>query len=332
MIRFLFFTLLFARACTAAAQGMWDRPPKFFFEADIKSGEFNEKLTTSSLTANYPNGLNAVAAKVNFTESNSFAYDLQFGYYFNYARTFGIGTGIFYMTQKGNISTDTFHIEYEATDYKGNVYRQLVSSDGPINESVKISNLTIPLYLRYKKAIIEDLFLTVDGGVLFSLLMQNSYSTNASFDYEAIYKFEGSSSNPGTLYDGAAIPASQDWVITRAQFLKDNPNGDAQAYFSALHSVGYNVGLNEAVNKTGSVSYNNKSIGFMLQPALNYKIRDKIYGKAGFYLMEESFVNQTQNNNTPLTGKMGDYNSLLTYTKSIQSLNYGFLFGINFYF
>jgi len=330
----LLFSLLICLVARTPVWGQapWELFPQFFLEGDFKIGEFSEKLGTASLTNSYPNVLNPVSGNITFTESRSNSYNLEFGGYLNHKRTFGIGTGFIYQRQRGNIGTDTFHVEFESTDYKGNVFRQLISSNGPINESVKISSISIPIFLRYRKDIVEDLFLTVDAGVVLNVMLQNKYATNTGFDYEAIYKFAGSSNNPNTVYDNSPIPGPSDWLITSAQFLKTNPNGDVTEYFNFLHGLGYNVGLGDSVRKSGTVTYHSKSIGFNLQPALNYKISPKIYGKAGLYVMYQSFENATQNTSGQFASKMGDYNSLLNYTKTIQSISYGVMFGINYLF
>ena len=303
-------------------------PPGFFFEAAIQSGEFSENFNAASLASGYANALNATGGNLSFTGNKSFSYNLQGGYYFNHKRNLGIGTGILLLTQSGTMQSDSFHVEYMAHDYQGNVYRQLISSNGNINESVKTINLSIPLFLRYKKDITDDLFLTIDGGILYNLLLQNKYSGNQGFDYEAIYKIQGSGTNLTYMYDNAATPGGTDWLVTKQEFLKDNPNGNMQAYFNSLKSIGYNVGLGDTARKSGKVNYSNKSVGFTFQSAINYKIRDRIYGKGGIYVLSQSFTNSSYSNSTALTDKPGTYNSLLNFSKGVQNWSYGFVFGI----
>jgi hypothetical protein len=334
-MRRLFLLLLIIVAMPYAVTGQiryGDGPsPKFFVEADFRVGGFSENITTNSLTSAYSGALNPYAGNINFTGTKSFSYHLQLGYYFNRKRNLGIGTGIFFMRQTGNLEMDSFHVEYMATDYQNDVYRQLISSNGQLNETVKVSNITIPLILRYRKDIIQDLFLTVDAGILYNIMLQNKYSATAGFDYEAIYKIQGTGTNLSYVYDNAATPGGTDWLITKAEFQKDNPNGDMQAYFNSLKSLGYNVGLGDTARKSGKIKYTNTSVGFTFQSAINYKLRDKIYGKAGLFVMEESFSNSANNSFMPLTSKPFEYNSILNYTKSVQTWSYGLLFGLSFY-
>jgi hypothetical protein len=331
---FLLISLFFINISILRSQIRYeDGPPaRFFAGGDFKTGQYSEKFNSASLTSAYSGVINPYGGNISFKGSQAMAFNAEGGYYFNHNRNIGIGAGIFYSSQKGTASADSFHVEYMNFDYKGHVFRQLLSSEGGVNESVKSSNISIPLFLRYKKGIMTDMFISIDGGILFNMMMQNKYNGSAAFDYEAIYKIEGSGTNLTYLYDNSPYPGETDWLVTKAQFLKNNPNGDFQAYFNSLQKTGFNVGLGDTSGKSGKIKFTHKSIGFTLQAALNYKLRDNIYGKAGFYLQEQAFSNPSSGSPAPITGQPGDYNSLLNYPKTIEIWNYGFLFGINFYF
>jgi len=323
-------TLIFIDPIAAQVRYGDGPPPKTFLEADFGVAASAENINSPSLYSGYANPINTYAGNLSYNSGKSNSYKIQGGYYFGRHRNFGIGTGLIYSRQSGSLGLDSFNVDYKAVDFNGNVYRQQINADGPINENIKTSNVSVPIFLRYKKDLTNDMFLTADLGVSYNLLFQNNYSASGAFDYEAVYKIEGTGTNLTYLYDNAVVPGSTDWLVTKAEFNKDNPNGNIQAYFNQLHELGYNVGLGDTIKKNGKVNYTNKTAGFNFQVALNYKIRDKIYGKAGLYVMEQTISNPANNNTTLLTDKPGEYNSLLNLTRNVQTWNYGIQFGIGF--
>ena len=316
-----------------SGQVMGDHALHFFFDADIKFGTITPNCTSIPLASNYPALVNPYEGKLKFTNATSFGYNAQFGYYFGNNSHFGISAGLLYLTQQGNVSMDTFHIEYKATDYKGNTFRQVISSDKGIHESYSALNVNIPLLLRYRQAFSDKISWTLDAGVLCNIQMQNNYNSNSRFDYEAIYQLQGTGTNLTYVYDNGSHPGAQDWLITKAEFTKDNPKGNIQDYFNSLKTVGFNVGLNQDIaKKSGQVMYQMTSLGIMLQTGINIKLNGRTELKVGAYYLSQSFSNPANTKRLLLTNNLGDYNSLLNYIKNIQSDNAGFTLGINFLF
>jgi len=316
--------------------------PSFFVDVDANGGLLNQQAKTAPLTLNYPNVVNPYVGKLSFSSGINTSADVELGYYITRNRAFGIGIGFMMSRQTSSLGLDTFHVEYKATDFKGNVFRQVVSTDHPISENINRNSINIPILLRYKKDISRKTFFTADGGLLYNIQLQNTWTTNANFNYEAIYEFTGSSSNPGTVYDNSSVPGSKDLIWTQSQVLKNNPGVNLDNYFATRNQAGYSIGLNEKTNKnSGSFNMVSGSLGYTLNAALNFRITRKVYFKFGGYYLAQNFNNTSQNNALPLTSKIirnssgqdigVDYNSLINNIKTIQTNSYGITLGLKIY-
>jgi hypothetical protein len=328
-----FLLILFVIAASyghVSAQVRGDNMVHYYLDADIRSGNYNRDATSIPFTANYPDAVNPVEGKLKFSDASTFGYDIQLGYYFSRKNHFGIEAGIMYLRQQGNLSLDTFHVEYSSRDYKGNAYRQVISSRRGIHEAITSSNLSIPVLLRYKLKASKLISLTFDGGILVGIPLQNDYNAASKFDYEAIYKIGGTGTNLSFTYDNGTVPDQRDWLITKNEFAKDNPKGNMQDYFTSLRAVGYNVGINQAVNTSGHVDYRAKTVGYMFQAAIDIQLNKVMMAKVGGYYLSQSFKNTSNTDNLQLTGQPGDYNSLLNYNRTIVNESYGFSLGLMF--
>ncbi len=332
----LFFLLIIA-GTSARAQNdsvRWmpapDGSSMWTVEGNVLFGSLSQNLTTANSSGNYLNGVNVNQGNLTFKESGTVGIDAQVGWFPGKQRHWGLGTGLMFLRQHGNVQLDNFHAEYQAIDDAGNIYRQVVTPDQPIEEHLKISNFNIPLLAKYKTRFSEKWGFSADAGLLFNLKMTNRYSTNASFDYEAIYKYADVPAGVPTVYDNSPVPGSTDFLITKAAYLNTNPNGNAATFISSEHSLGYNVGLGvKPDTKTGSVSYTNGSVGFLLRPALNYYLSHNLALNFGLY-----YLYQAPKNNAPtdytLTKNMGDYSSVLNNVTKSQDQSFGFNVGIRF--
>ncbi len=333
----ILFLLISAGALSASAQNnsapqapapngssMWT------VEGNVLFGSLSQKLTTANSTGNYLNGVNVNQGNLTFKTSGTVGIDAQVGWFPGKQRHWGIGTGIMYLRQHGHAILDSFHAEYQATDGKGNIYRQVVTADEPVDERLKISNVNIPLVLKYKTRFTEKWGCSVDAGLLFNLKMTNRYNSDASFDYEAIYKYADAPGGLPTTYDNSPTPGTTDFLITKAAFLATDKNGDVAKFFSDQHALGYNVGLGvKPNNNSGSVSYTNGSVGFLLRPSVNYFLSDNLSLNFGLY-----YLFQAPKNNAPtdytLTKNMGDYSSVLNNVTKSQDQSFGLNIGIRF--
>jgi hypothetical protein len=314
--------------------------PSFFVDVDANVGVLMQKASGGVNTANYPSLVTATSGKLSFTNGLYTSADVQFGYYIDRNRSFGIGTGIVVSQSSGTLGLDTFHAEFKAYDYKGNVFRQIVSTDHPIAETENRTSISIPILLRYKKDINPKTLFTVDAGLLYNIQSQDKWSTNANFDYEAIYHFINNGS--ATTYESSLVPGNEDLIWTKTAVVKQNPGVNLNNFFATRNAALYSIGLNENVNKkSGTLKPVTGSLGYTAAAAFNFKIGKKIYFRLGAYYLTQTFNNTSQANNSVLTSKIirnvagqdvgVDYSSLMAGTKSVQTSSYGITLGFKIY-
>ena len=238
---------------------------RWCIDANVMGGMVSQGLTLNNTTGNYLNSVSSNSGSAKFSNGSSFGGEWQLGYFFGHKRHFGVGAGIMYLAQQGDVTLSGYHVEFQSVDQNSHLFRQVLSTNGDIKEKESISNFNIPILLKYKNRFSKHWGFTADAGLMINLQEKNSYTTNASFNYEAIYKSESGA----FVYDNAAIPATSDVFWTKTNWVKDNPTGDVNAYFAQQRTNGYNVGLGVTPSSTtGSVSYLTGSVGFLVSPAI----------------------------------------------------------------
>lgn len=307
-------------------------PSGWTVELNGIGGGLKQNITAVDPTSYYSNALNTGFSDLKFSRGRTYGFDVQAGYFFDEAQHFGAGTGFMYMAQKGDLSMSDFHVEYQSTDNSGNTFRQIISANHPITENLVTTNINIPVVFKYKTEFSDYLGLTVDAGVVFNLVERNSYWSNASFDYEAIYKYTGVEGNIVPVYDNSPVPAASDLIITRQQYLNTHTPGAIREYFNSLAAKGYNVGLGVTPNNNaGSVLYNSGSLGILLRPALSIYLSEQVELNVGAYYLYQNFTHPAPQSSR-ITDKLGDYNSLLTTVTSDINSSYGASVGIRYSF
>ena len=311
-------------------------------DLQVNGGLLSQKITTIPFSENYPQALNALQSDIRFSSGQSMGYDFRLGYYFNKKRSLGVGIGINYYKQTGNLNLDTFHIEFRSTDAKYATFRQMISTSRGIREEITARSYNIPLVLKYKKDFNSKLALTVDAGIVYNLSVRNSYNTDARFNYEAVYLFEGGDSTV-PIYDANPVPSSQAYLVTRDNFIKKYPNDDIVKYFDFHQNMGKSVGLNLSANeRSGNVTYKSGSLGYTGEIAINYMFVRNICLRGGVYYTAQSFTNTSNNNSLRLTDAVvrdannkvvgTTYNSMLNEMQTARNANYGIVLGARVYF
>jgi outer membrane protein OmpA-like peptidoglycan-associated protein len=275
---------------------------------------------------------------LNFNSGISQGGDISIGYFLGKKQMFGLGIGASVLQQSGDMTLDSFHVEYQRTDAFGHPYRQIitstnstaadsVSSAKPIKENLSITNVSIPILLKFKHQFTKVFGVSADLGALINLYYMNQYTTNAVFDYEAVYKI-GNSGNYS--YETSSPYGANDWVITRKFISQHDPSNFAAA-IADLNKSGLNVGLNQVPKSTsGNVNYSIPSFGAMVQGNLTYKLNYRVTFMLGGYYIYQMFQ-QSNTGNWMLTNKIGDYNSMLQGVKQTSSVTYGLNIGIRYF-
>ena len=301
-------------------------------DANLTGGALSQNITSNSPLTGYGNTLNSHYSSLKFNGGVSTGVDVEVDRFYGRGYHWGFGLGVMYMYQQGNVTMNNFHVEYQSLDNFGNTFRQLITADQPIKETIGVSNFNIPLLLKYKTRISTKVGLTADAGVLVNLQERNSYSTNASFDYEAIYKAGTNENGTSTwVYDNSPVPASTDVLLTKSQYLSTHSGADLQNYFNTLRSEGYNVGLGVNPQQgSGKINYNIGSVGFLFRPAVSIYLSERIALNLGLYYLYQGFTNNPSASNQ-ITNKVGSYNSVLNSVTSVANSSYGVSAGIRYF-
>jgi len=296
-------------------------------DGNLTAGFLFQDITTNSLLRGYSNSINGSAGTVSFDNGVSRGIDINVGYFFGCKRHYGIGLGLMYMYQQGDLTMDNFHVEYQSLDYFGNTFRQVLTANRRVKESISTSNLNIPVVFKYQRWFSNRVGFMADMGLLFNVLEKHEYTTDASFDYEAIYRYTGTQGNVVTVYDNSPTPDASDLLITRTtNMLSSSSNSaDLQNYFNKLRADGYNVGLNvRPSHNKGSVYYNAPSVGILIRPAVSLWLNDYVALNLGLYYVYQNFTNDAPANYR-ITDQVGSYSSIANSVS--RSVNNSF--GIN---
>ena len=304
---------------------------RWCLDINVTGGALWQHILADNPESHYLNAQNGRSSDLQFTKGSSFGIDAEIAYFFDEHRNWGIGAGLLYMHQNGTVGLDNFHVEYQSVDYAGNIFRQVVTASNPIHETIGIDNLNIPLMLKYKNRFSRSVGFTADAGVFINVTETNAYNTDASFDYEAIYKFTGAQGASATVYETSSVPASTDLLITKAQYVSTHPASSVDNYFNTLRSQGNNVGLGvRPNNNTGTVSYKSGSGGLLLRPAVSFSVSDQVALNLGLYYVYQKFQH-TATGTYRITDKVGEYNSVLNTVSSVSSNSFGISFGIRLF-
>jgi outer membrane protein OmpA-like peptidoglycan-associated protein len=310
--------------------------PAWVIDVNGLGGVLTQDLKATNTLGNYNNVITSVSnngGELKFDNGRSFGFDAQVGYFFGRSRRFGIGAGFMYLYQQGDLTmSDKFHVEYQSTDANGDVFRQVVSSQYPIKETQKITNINIPVLLKYKVRFSKVLGFTADAGALVNLQTRSSYQTNASFNYEAIYqRIPNGDGSVTSVYDNSPAYSQNDQVFLINKYVPTNQT--VEQYFNAtLPAKGYNTGIGvKPGNNSGSFDYTMGSIGFIVRPQLSFYLSDMVALNVGGYYLYQPEMN-TVKGSYQLTNKVGDYSSVLNTVNSGHSQSYGGNVGLRFYF
>ncbi|MBC7552645.1 MAG: OmpA family protein [Taibaiella sp.] len=296
---------------------------RWVIDVNLKGGALMKDITRSDAIT-LLNPVNMDLGTMKFSKGMSYGFDAQLGFFFGKKRHFGIGSGIAYFMQQGDMSLDKYHAEYQSIDFQGHVFRQLVTATTPITEKLKITNVNIPLLLKYKKRFNKTWGFTADAGVLFNVQNKNSYTTDASFDYEAIYTKSTTGGSTTYSYDNS-VGATD---VRNEKWLRSNQTA---SFFAAKRTAGYNVGLGVAPGSNkGDYSYTTGSIGFLVQPSVNLFLSNNVALNFGLYYMYQPVKNTNEVTNG-ITNQVGDYSSILKTVGTSNNQSFGGNVGVRFF-
>lgn len=301
-------------------------------DINTMGGWLTQKYTVAAPSVSYKNPMDAKISTMQFSKGATYGMELQGSYFFGEDQHWGAGMGLMYLYQHGYAAIDKFSIQYQSTDKFGNTFRQVITADQPVKENLDMYNISIPVLAKYRTKFTRSIGFSADAGFLVNLQQSNSYNTSASFDYEAIYKYQGTQGNLSTVYDNAILPGPADLVITKGRYLTDHSAAGINDYFNSVAAQGYNVGLNvKPNNTTGKVAYKKYSVGLLFRPTVSFYLDDHLILNAGAYYMMQNFTHDVAAN-SKLTDKVGDYNSMLSSVTKTATNSYGISIGLRYSF
>jgi outer membrane protein OmpA-like peptidoglycan-associated protein len=350
-------------AATSSMAGMSSTPihrlksndqvlPRWAVDLNYRFGILSQTIETIGLKEAYgPNNLNSSRyVQPTFSNGSGNGGEIALSYFFNKSRTFGVGLGVQYMHYTGSMQMDTMFSDFQNTDSKNRIYRQIIRSNGPLTEEVKINNLNIPLLLRFKHQFgrpekPSNFGITFDAGPVFGIYNQTESSASGSFSYEAVYKLSSDKTAVVSGFDNGIPPnTSTSWVLTEQAYNAANSDGRAVNYLDAIRRQGdgFNVGLNKTLapsQRTQTASYNAVSIGALVQAGLTYQISYHVTFMLGGYFMYQNYKNTGNESYRPTeqvieeAGTLyGNYRPVTDGAKKSDYSSYGLNAGFRIFF
>lgn len=286
--------------------------PRWSFDLNYRFGVLNQTMQFIDLKKAYgPNNQSSsryVAPK--FTNGTGNGGELFLNYFFSKNRMWGLGLGAQYIRYTGQNWMDDMYSDYQATDSKGRIYRQIIRSNGTLKEDVNIDNLNIPLLLRFKHQFgraqkPSNFGFSFDIGPVFGIYNQSASDASGKFSYEAVYKLSSDKSAIVSGFDAGVPPnTNTSWVLTEAAYNSVHNDGQASAYLDGIRrqNAGFNVGLNKDIapsQRSQDASYNTISMGALLQLGLSYQLSYHVTFMLNGYYMYQRYRNTGNDNYHP---------------------------------
>jgi len=155
---------------------------RWVFDLNLLGGVVTRNMSVANTGGNYTNGIAGNnTGSLNFKNGTGFGGDAQLGYFFGSKAHFGIGLGIMYFQEMGDLTLENFHVQYQATSNTGDVFRQVITPNNMITEKITTNNISIPLLLKYKVRFSRRFGFTADAGILYNVQAQKHLQNRCVF-------------------------------------------------------------------------------------------------------------------------------------------------------
>ena len=108
-------------------------------DLNFLGGGFSQTMDMAKTQPNYLNGINVSQGTTDFHNGLAVGGDVQLGFFVGKNKHWGIGTGLMYMREWGDLKLSNFHADYQSTDNNGYVFRQIVTAN-TVEERIKTDN------------------------------------------------------------------------------------------------------------------------------------------------------------------------------------------------
>ena len=313
-------------------------------EANFRYGRLRQAIETHDLAQSYRGSLGtSTYSGLKFSPENSFGGDFSVNYFFNPKHTLGVGMGALFMQNTGNLTMDGLHADYQDVDAQGRIYRQIITSNGPIAEAVTIQTLSVPVLFKFKNQFKKKFGVWGDVGPVFGLY-NNTRTTLASttFDYEAIYRLSGEVTSVVSGFDESPTgdPVNS-LILTEAHYASNSSISAAEYLDLVRRTSGYNVGLNQRLSQSESTpekKYDKISLGGLVQAGISWEIAYRMSFQLGGYFMYNRYQNSGGQGNhisdrivAEGTGTASNYNGLSNVIRSSDYRSYGAMAGVRIF-
>ena len=322
--------------------------PRWTFDANYRYGALDQTIQTYDLSKAYSGSLSNTSQYTNpkYSNKNSLGGDVSINYFFNKKHTLGVGIGAMYMQHSGTLMMDGFKADYQDKDGQSRVYRQIIRSNGPLSEDVTITNVNIPVMLKFKNQFRKSFGIWGDIGGLIGIYNNTKTNRNdGTFDYEAIYRLAAESPNAVVSgFDNSQNGDPQHSLLLTQQFYHDaNPGRDAVAYLDDQHNSAnhFNVGLDKSIaqgQNRPENHYSKLSYGGIVQGGVSWAITYRLAFNLGGYVMYQHNEDENHDQNhitdrivTEGNGTAANYFGMSSIIKKSDYTTYGAMAGIRIY-
>lgn len=317
---------------TLNEKGLADEP-NMVLDIGLLGGMMNSNLTLmSNPFSAYDLAENHAATNKGIEPTmglNAIGVGASFSYYFGTAAHIGIGVGAQYLVYSGKIEAPEFNVSYKEVDAKGNSYRRVVSSATEIAEDVKITQISVPVMLKWKGNIGHSRFkYEIAAGIIYGLDANgNSKFGDNAFNYEGIY----TPLNNGTQTTyGYSVGNSPSQILYTEDAINSYNSGHASASLEAASSNGNDFGLDkkpESSLSTDEFKFTS-GLNWAFAPSLYFKTSNSLSLSLGLLMTMGTWTNEE--NATPyyLTKKVGEYHTMAGSIEKSDNLSYGLTLGV----
>lgn len=318
--------------------------PRWTVEANFRYGQSKQAIETHDLAQSYRGSLGTSRySGLDFSGESSFGGDLSLSYYFNRKHTLGVGIGAMFMQNRGTLTMDGLRADYQDQDAQGRIYRQIITSNGPIAEAVTIQTLGVPVLFKFKNQFKKKFGIWADVGPVFGIY-NNTKTTLASttFNYEAIYRLSGEVTSVVSGFDESASGNPVNSLILTEAHYASNSSISAAEYLDLMRNTsGYNVGLAQRLSQNESTpekKYDKISLGGIVQAGISWEVAYRMSFQLGGYFMFNRYENSGGEGNhisdrivSEGAGTASNYYGLSNVIKNSDYRSYGAMAGVRIF-
>lgn len=186
-----------------------------------------------------------LTADVSANNGSSFSAGIEVDYYF--FNNLGIGAGVQYQNVSGGFEVNNFNAQFVSNHYHAAVdnrnYDRIITMNG-VTEEFTITNIGIPLLLKFRTHPEKKLGLFAHAGIQYNLVSssKSSLNTDAMANYEAIRYSGGGNGASENTYNENGEEDEFTWFQTAASYSQDG--ADVEGHFNELYEDGHNIGIN----------------------------------------------------------------------------------------